>query len=167
MVSSVVVFDLCSSTEILEGLQSRGKIGLYNELFGHIETLIRRLGQGFGCRIYKFLGDGYILLVNEDTTTEELIVLCAVICRTCNTLLKEGILEEINFTPKRIGFTFGCDIGEIHALSIGGKAEFTGKVINLSSRLQSSLSAPDDPNCSPPDPLSTPCQANFPLYDTL
>ena len=116
--TGIVVFDMCSSTEIIEGLQSRGRIGLYNELFNHLETLIRTLSQTFGCRIYKFLGDGFILTLNAEASIESVIYLCSIICKIANNLVNTGIIEELNFTPKRTGFTFGFDTGVVYALNM-------------------------------------------------
>lgn len=59
------------------------------------------------------------------------------------TILKE-ILDEYNIKPKRFGFCYGIDRGELIPTFLLGSKEYMGEAINAATRLQGLLKADED-----------------------
>jgi class 3 adenylate cyclase len=136
----ILIYDICSSTTIIENLKQNGKERLYS---GLVEALIKITKKSFETSkyiIYKFLGDGFILIFEDDEKIDNIL-------EGINYLVDQGSLEINSFIEKYIdvivikrGITVGLACGSIHLLQlqdINGD-EYFGRAINLASRLQSS-----------------------------
>ena len=62
----VLVFDICSSTQIVEHLKLEGPQEAWCNLLIDIDNFLKREREALGFEIYKFTGDGWILLFNID-----------------------------------------------------------------------------------------------------
>ncbi len=132
----VLVFDLCSSSEILEDLELNRKISKWINFWNSIDLFLSKNSDYI---LYKFLGDGYIILVNDDKK-EIVLELCKKIYYEINKNIKKLLEEDVNIEIKRTGITIGVDYGELIKLSLNNKSEeYLGKAINIAVRLQSSL----------------------------
>src|SRR4249920_921100 len=58
----VVVFDICSSTTILEELKQTDCLGQWRNFLISLKECIESEGEMLGVHLYKFQGDGWILL---------------------------------------------------------------------------------------------------------
>lgn len=141
----VVVFDVCSSSVILEKLQELDKLKIWrkfwNKTFRYLNNIAGERGK---CTVYKFVGDGFILLyytLNKKT----LLDFCDKVIKFMNDKLS-AIVTEYNIQTKRLGITIGIDKGILIPMRFYGSKEYTGKAINIASRLQSLLKKPEDTN---------------------
>lgn len=148
MKKGILIFDICSSTEILETLVNSGHEDEYMNMIRKMDRCLAKLSQFFSFTNYKFLGDGFILVINtEKIKTEDVLYLSYIINKIGNYLLNDLIDNYIQITLKRKGLTFGYDIGDVSNFHVANKLEFAGKPINLSSRLQGSLDKEEDSGC--------------------
>lgn len=147
MKKGILIFDICSSTEILETLVNSNHEAEYINLIRKMDTCLQILSQYFSFKNYKFLGDGFILVINPDIKTEDVVYLSFIINKIGNYLLNDITDNYIQISLKRKGFTFGYDIGDVSDFHVSNKLEFAGKPINLSCRLQGSLDKEEDAGC--------------------
>jgi class 3 adenylate cyclase len=132
----VVVFDICSSTSILEDLKSTDNLPRWGNLLIGLKTFLIEQSSHFNFDIYKFIGDGWILLFSSETAKNDLLdfvcELDAEFYAQFNTEI-EGCLQRV---PKILGLTAGVDSGELIRLEMNERAEYLGRAINVASRLQ-------------------------------
>ena len=142
----VIVFDLCSSSIILEDLQNQNQLNKWKEFWEEIHHyLLKSSHSEEKFIIYKFVGDGFILLYKPEYE-DILIRFCLRISKIINEKVEEIIEKYLNIRPDRIGMTIGIDKGKLIKFKISKSYEYTGKAINVASRLQSSLKKPEHAN---------------------
>ena len=77
----VVVFDMCSSSDILEALTLRGELDRYEQLLGSVKHHLAEAQKTVLFDPYKFTGDGWILLFPVETNGAALFQLLQNLCR--------------------------------------------------------------------------------------
>lgn len=141
----VVIFDVCSSSVILEKLQQLNKLKLWRKMWKRIFTYANRIaGERGKCRVYKFVGDGFILLYFPNKK-DSLLSFCDNIIKFVSSEL-EKITSQNNIEPKRKGITIGIDKGKLIPMRLYGSKEYMGEAINVAARLQAILKKPEDVN---------------------
>jgi len=106
----VLVFDICSSTAILEDLlRTENQREWRNLLIRLKKFLVTRSGE-LSFEIYKFLGDGWILLFNDTVSGTDLIKLLQDTCVEYHRLFHQGVCRVLE-GDHTIGMTFGVDAG--------------------------------------------------------
>ena len=139
----IIVMDLCSSSVILEKLQTQGKIRVWRRMWKKIfNYMARDFYFSMRCKPYKFVGDGFIILYRHQFSDDLMDFMKKLNDYSCKVL--EDVLEEYGIKPKRFGFCYGIDRGELIPMRLLGQAEFMGEAINAATRLQSQLKADDD-----------------------
>jgi len=143
----VVVFDICSSSQIIEDLQNNERMDAWDNFLFDMTTAMEVYiaESGIGPLVHKFLGDGYILIVNKHHSNV-ILPLCYRIYEIVINRVRNLIEEFSNIEPKRTGITIGIDYGRLHQINIGGQEEFVGKSINTAARLQASLKEKEHEN---------------------
>ena len=142
----VVVFDICSSTVFIEDLVKTDEMPAYSKLVCDFREYLA-MATVTGMDVYKFLGDGFMLLFKGDTSPEIIIDFCEDLVAFGAKRIATFIKEDIETTAiPRIGMTVGIDIGPLQKLSIGKQTEYVGRPLNVASRLQGSLKEPDHVN---------------------
>ena len=142
----VIVFDLCSSSTILEDLQEQGKLSVWKKFWEEIYAfLVKSSVSNDKYIIYKFVGDGFILLYNPNYE-DRLLTFCIRLSNFINRKVLEIIEKYMNVNTERTGITIGVDRGKLIKLIINENEEYTGKAINVASRLQSTLKKPENAN---------------------
>src|SRR5688572_8224881 len=63
----VVVFDMCSSTRVIEALSLRGRLDIFKDFLSEFKHRLAGVQRKAPFLIYKFVGDGWILLYPADT----------------------------------------------------------------------------------------------------
>jgi hypothetical protein len=132
----VVVFDICSSTSILEDLKQTDHlrewrdvlIGLKNFLVGEFAPPL--------LQPYKFIGDGWILFLPPDISRVQLFEFLRDLSRVYDMLFDGQIRPLLQHIPSPVGLTFGVDSGELVKLEMNEQVEFLGRALNVASRLQ-------------------------------
>ena len=143
----VLCFDIASSTVILEDLQLTGTARKYQELIQPIFSFLERESTHFCFEIYKFLGDGYLLIFLPGQSIDT--VLLFTIALVIKSLAHIKAFIEATIETKEIdrtGITIGIDEGELFALKSGSHREFYGRPLNMACRLQSSMNGKEHVN---------------------
>ena len=136
---TVLVFDICSSTVFIEDLVKTGELEAYCIL---VEDFRRMLAETETERmlVYKFLGDGFILLFHSDVMLDGVLHMAKRLAEFATFRLNAFTAENVETTAiPRVGITIGIDIGVLHSIELDGSREFIGRALNLASRLQGSL----------------------------
>ena len=142
----VIVFDLCSSSTVLEDLQEQGKLSVWKKFWEEVYAfLVKSSMSNDKYIIYKFVGDGFILLYNPNYK-DRLLTFCTRLSNFINRKIQEIIEKYMNVNPERTGITIGIDQGKLIKITINDNEEYTGKAINVASRLQSTLKKPENAN---------------------
>jgi hypothetical protein len=133
----VVVFDICSSTTILEDLKRTDNLRAWRNVLIHLKDQLLEKGAPLQMNLYKFIGDGWVLLFPDDVPKTELCALLRELCRSYETQFDACIKPMLSQEPNPIGLMFGIDAGELIRLELNGQFEYVGRAINVASRLQS------------------------------
>jgi len=140
---TVVTFDICSSSDILEDLIRTENVGDWRDLLIKVKKFLIRKQSELDFVLYKFTGDGWILLFDYDCSGKELFdflkVLSGIFERNINRLSKT-VLET---THDILGLTFGIDRGTLIRFVMAEKTEYIGRAINVACRLQGAIKDKD------------------------
>ncbi|MGD0570555.1 MAG: hypothetical protein ABSA78_19295 [Candidatus Sulfotelmatobacter sp.] len=139
----VVFFDICSSSNILEGLHSRDNLKAYRDFLITIKRFLRHKQNVRVCEIYKFIGDGWILLFPPTTTGSQLLKFLAELTELFCEELKKSIIPALESTPQVMGLTFGADAGLLIETIMNDQKEYIGRPLNIASRLQGAVKESD------------------------
>jgi len=146
----VTFFDICSSSKITEDLSQNKDLLLWRKTLKKVEGRLEKKGDNLGFSIYKFLGDGWILIIDNDTDKKALLQFFAELCIMYSDNFYKVIEKRLSTEVKPVGLTFGLDIGEIYDVRIGETKEYMGPTLNIAARLQSCIPNPkkldDDPS---------------------
>ncbi len=142
----VIVFDLCSSSNILEAIQKKDKLRVWRKFWKKTYNYLFKISASQSkCIIYKFVGDGFILLYRP-RYKKKIISFCEKIKNYMNKEINLIIKDYLRDYSGRTGITIGIDKGKLIKMMLHGKAEYMGKPINVASRLQSLLKLPENAN---------------------
>jgi len=140
----VLAFDIVSSSKVLENLHRNSALdnwenlllGLDRYLQDKREQLQTSKGWTFDC--YKFMGDGWILLLEE--TDRSLVAFMYELSVTFNKLYDKHVKPSIDDPSITVGVKFGLDYGWLGQTTIGSQPEYFGRPINVACRLQGEVS---------------------------
>lgn len=139
----VVVFDICSSSKILEDLKLSDNLAALRNLLISIKKFLTDESAHRTFEVYKFIGDGWILLFAKTASGEELITFLEDLSRFFKRELARTILPRLQAAPTILGLTFGIDSGTLVRMLMMGNIEYIGRPLNIASRLQSSIKQRD------------------------
>ena len=124
----VLIFDICSSTIILEDLHRTNQSGRYMDLVDEINSFLYKNNIYFEYEVYKFLGDGFILIFNENTVVESVLLFIIRLVDNCNNMLSRFLDDYVEITKlPRFGITIGLDKGIIYKRNLNEKKEYIYK----------------------------------------
>jgi class 3 adenylate cyclase len=132
----VVVFDTCSSTSILEDLKRTDNLAAWRNLLIGMKEWLREIGDELGMELYKFVGDGWILLFPDRIAKDKLCKFLQKFSKWFDTEFHRQISGLLEPQPAPIGLTFGIDSGELIRLEMNELVEYIGRAINMATRLQ-------------------------------
>lgn len=133
----VVVFDICSSTTILEDLKRTDNLGAWRNLLISLKDYVLEKGAPLGMDLYKFIGDGWVLLFPNSVPKMELCAFLGELSKRFEVRFEASIKPLLSQEPSPIGLMFGIDAGELIRMVLGNQVEYVGRAINVASRLQS------------------------------
>jgi len=139
----VVAFDICSSTSIIEDLHKTENIIKWRDFLIWIEDYLHAKSKEYDFNIYKFTGDGWILLFNPDTPGENLVNFIQGFCNQFKARYKRKIEDFLETPPTLSGVNFGIDRGSLIGFIMNRKTEFVGRAINVACRLQGAIKDKD------------------------
>lgn len=141
----VVFFDICSSTRIVEDLIATHNTHKWADLQIDLKSYLfeqsRAKEREF--EIYKFLGDGYILLFPASYHPATLLEVLSGICRHFATIYAKDIKPLLDRPPKISGITVGIDAGRLIRLKMRNRIEYLGRALNVAARLQGAIKDKD------------------------
>lgn len=135
----VLVFDFCSSTLILEDLLRNDCEDRWRNLLIDIKRLLRNERSRLHFEIYKFIGDGWILLFPLDFPQAEFFSFLLHLCETYDHSFKKRVRPVLTTRILNVGITFGLDRGHLIHLVMDDHNEYLGRPLNVASRLQASI----------------------------
>jgi hypothetical protein len=140
----VLAFDLCSSSQIMEDLLLNEKFRKYEACLTCVKRwLIDRANEQpptNGCfELYKFTGDGWILLFPAMTSGEALLEFMRGLCEMVNAELARHIIPNLSSVPPVLGATLGVEKGYLVKMTMNGREEYVGRALNIACRLQNAV----------------------------
>ena len=132
----VVVFDMCSSSNIIEDLTLSGNLHILQKLIVEMKQWLIERSRELSFTIYKFTGDGWILFFELDSEGEKLICFLNELCGYYKKKFDADILPVLEIRPQTIGMTFGVEKGDLVQIAMEEKTEYIGRPINIACRLQ-------------------------------
>lgn len=109
-----------------------------------LRTFLRAESVGQGFEVYKFIGDGWVLLFPPTVTGEALVSFLEKLCQLFKNKINRLVVPHLQSPPSVMGLTFGIDQGELVRLVMMGNDEYIGRPLNIASRLQGSIKQKDD-----------------------
>jgi class 3 adenylate cyclase len=91
--------------------------------------------------MYKFIGDGWILLFPLDITGDEIVNFLKELSIYYDQTMKSRINPYLEQIPEATGLTFGIEKGPLMKSVMLGKKEFLGRALNIACRLQNAVKA--------------------------
>lgn len=134
----VVVFDICSSTTILENLLYNEHQTKWRNLIISLKRFLAAQSEKLGFEIYKFVGDGWILMFPDNFNGLDLVDFLFDLCERYKKHYKR-VEPFLSCDVGTIGLTIGMDKGTVIYLVMNGEREYIGKPINIAARLQSAI----------------------------
>jgi class 3 adenylate cyclase len=134
----VVVFDMCSSTRVIEALTLLQRVDLFKDFLSEFKHRLAGVQHKMPFLIYKFVGDGWVLLYPPEADGALVLDQLSDLCRVFRERFQDVVLDHLdsgNIEP--IGLTFGIDVGKLLHTVMFGRDEYIGRPINIASRLQS------------------------------
>lgn len=142
--AKIVVFsDLCSSTTILEDLLRSESHQRWRDLLVGLKNFLRDNDDKYKYTIYKFVGDGWVLLFDTQADPLETFAFLKSFCKEYQRLF-DTLIEPVLSTPVYgTGITYGMDRGTLVRVVMNEKEEFIGRPLNVASRLQGAIKERD------------------------
>ncbi|MCP4049420.1 MAG: hypothetical protein GY730_01760 [bacterium] len=140
----VLTTDICSSSQIMEDLLRTESISFWRDVLIELKNFLAKYSANVGSLdLYKFTGDGWILLFSKGFDGVEIMTVIYEINEFFNSLFDSNISNKLDKPPKIKGLTFGMDSGPLIKFEMMEKFEYVGRAINLACRLQSAISEED------------------------
>ena len=136
----VVAFDMCSSSKILEDLTRTGSLRQYDRMLKNLRLWLAANARSSGFVLYKFTGDGWILLFPTDALTGSgLMSFLLRLCKKHEHFRQQFVDKHLESEPESVGLTLGIDAGPVRKVILGSEVEFVGRSINVACRLQTAV----------------------------
>ena len=95
----IVFFDICSSTRMLEDLLITENLNAWRNLLIAIKRFLRDAMTNSNGDIYKFIGDGWVLLFPADIPGDKLVSQLTDLCCFFHRQIKKDIVPLLQNTP--------------------------------------------------------------------
>lgn len=135
----VVTIDICSSTSIIEDLHRTENTIKWRDFLIWMKRYLRITSKEIGFYIYKFTGDGWILLFDYDYPGNNLISFLEEFCKQFKVRYRRKVEDSLDTPPMISGMTFGIDRGSLIRFIMNGQREYVGRAINVACRLQGAI----------------------------
>ncbi len=139
VIKIVVFFDICSSTTILENFILTDNQKRWRNFLIDFKNYLRKQQSSVEFKMYKFLGDGWILLFKPQSKGMEIFQLLENLSDMFNSLYRRRIRNFMTTKISTVGLTFGMDTGLCISFRLNERREYVGRPLNVAGRLQSSV----------------------------
>jgi class 3 adenylate cyclase len=138
----VVVFDLCSSSQIMEDLLLSDRFDCYETFLTCVKRWLMNWTEQHSqvkghFQLYKFTGDGWILLFPATINGKALIHSMYSLCEMINAELARHVIPSLSSMPAVLGATLGVERGHLVRMMMNEREEYVGRALNVACRLQS------------------------------
>jgi len=120
----VVTFDICSSTAIIEDLHKTENIIKWRDFLIWMKNYLKIKSEEMNFFIYKFTGDGWLLLFDFDHPGRDLITFLQDICKQFKMRYKRKVEDFLETPPISSGMTFGIDRGSLIRFTMNNQREY-------------------------------------------
>lgn len=140
----VVVFDLCSSSQIMEDLLLGDRFDRYETFLTCVKRWLMNWSEQHSqvhghFELYKFTGDGWILLFPATISGKALLHSMYSLCEMINAELERHIVPSLSSMPAFLGATLGVERGHLVRMMMNEREEYVGRALNVACRLQSAV----------------------------
>jgi hypothetical protein len=140
----VVVLDLCSSSQIMEDLLLSEKFDRYEAFLTCVKRWLMNWSEAHAppkgrFELYKFTGDGWILLFPDTIGGEFLVRFMYSLCEMIDAELARHIIPSLSSMPAVIGATLGVEAGNLIRMTMNERDEYVGRALNIACRLQDAV----------------------------
>jgi len=145
---TVLVLDICSSSNVIEDLTLINKVGVMEDFLKAIRKIFIQILGRIAFREYKFTGDGWIFLCSgaRKLSGDRFLRCLNELSIHFRARFKEQIACLLERRLDITGLTFGADQGNLVIVKLGGKIECIGRPLNIACRLQNAIKdIEDDP----------------------
>ncbi len=139
----IVVFDICSSSNIIEYLTKTTNLDKFEKLLKDMDFFMQERQVQLQMTLYKFVGDGWILLFPVGVSGPSLFDFLRGLSEHFRTLFDKLQSAYLESPPVISGLTFGVEKGSVNIVRMAGTEEFVGRAINIACRLQSAIKDKD------------------------
>jgi len=139
----VVFFDICSSSTILEDLLATDNMKTYRDLLISLNSFLQTRGEQDEFVVYKFIGDGWVLLFPPTVSGSALINFLTRLSECFSIRFRNRLIPVLQNTPGVVGITFGVDKGRLIKITMNDRDEYIGRALNVASRLQGAIKDKD------------------------
>ncbi|HEX7627411.1 MAG TPA: hypothetical protein VF354_00630 [Candidatus Methanoperedens sp.] len=139
----VISFDICSSSKIIEDLTLTNNLKSMRNLLINMKDFLLEKSELLNFEIYKFTGDGWILLFPENIQGKDLMTFLIELSSFIKQKLTSEIIPLLERPPKIMGLTFGIDGGKLIGIVMDLHQEYIGRPLNIACRLQSAIKDKD------------------------
>jgi len=139
----IVFFDICSSTSILEDLVRTENQKLWRDLLIEFKDYLRKKRSSLRFELYKFLGDGWILLFEPRPNGLDIFEFLEALSEKFFSLYSRHIKSVLNIRIPTVVLTSGMDIGSCIQFVMNKQREYMGRPLNVAARLQSTIGQRD------------------------
>lgn len=139
----VLVIDICSSSEIMEDLLRTQDIVKWRNLLITLKEYLVGKSRELNFEIYKFIGDGWILLFDSGYNGKRLLDFVVDLSKKFEMEFKGSIYPYLEKPPDIDGLTFGMDSGRLVFIEMMERQEYVGRAINVAARLQGTIEDTD------------------------
>src|SRR5690349_20270162 len=140
----VVVIDLCSSSQIMEDLLLGEKFDRYEAFLTCVKRWLMNWTEAHSppkgrFELYKFTGDGWILLFPDTIGGEPLLRFMYSLCEMISAELSRHIIPSLSTMPAVLGATLGVEAGNLVRMTMNEREEYVGRALNIACRLQNAV----------------------------
>src|SRR5258705_3206500 len=140
----VVVLDLCSSSQIMEDLLLSEKFDRYEAFLTCVKRRLMNWTEAHSpakgrFELYKFTGDGWILLFPDMIGGEPLVQFMYSLCEMIDAELARHIIPSLSTMPAVLGATLGVEAGNLIRMTMNEREEYVGRALNIACRLQNAV----------------------------
>ena len=135
----VVSLDMCSSSDLIEELTLKGDLTRLQHFFTSLKQHLMHAQHELVFDVYKFTGDGWILLFPVNTPGTELLAFLRSLCVFFKREFQKQILKYLDTPPQVTGLVFCLERGILGRMKMFGRIEYIGRAINIACRLQKAV----------------------------
>jgi class 3 adenylate cyclase len=144
----VVALDLCSSSQIMEDLLLSERFDRYEAFLVCVKRWLMNWTEGHSppkgrCELYKFTGDGWIVLFPDSIRGAALVEFMYSFCEMIDAELARHIVPSLNSLPAVLGATLGVESGNLIRMTMNEREEYVGRALNIACRLQNAAKEKD------------------------